>query len=152
MLTTPQPRWRIALPALAATTLTVVPLATVPLVVVLALNGAEVDNLVAATVAGALAAAAYASVFTALGVRYRRALLAGLAYIAVWEGIVARFGTGLARLSIRQYALSLFDALRGARPRGGGVEGITALVVLVALVVVGALLTTWLLRIHESRA
>lgn len=152
LLTTPQPRWRIAAPALVATTATVVPLATVPLVAATLLNGVGARTTVAVAVAAALVSAAYASLFTALGVRFRRALLFGLLYTAAWEGIVARFGTGLARLSLRQYGLSVFDAIRGARPRGGGVEGATAVVVLLALVAVGALLTTWLLRTHESRA
>ncbi len=150
-LTTPQPRWRLALPGLVATTATVVPLAVVPLVAALGVNGADLGSLAAVAVAGGLAAAAYASVFTALGVRFRRALLAGLGYVAVWEGIVARFGTGLARLSVRQYALSLYDALRGAASRSGGVAGSTAVLVLLGLVLVGAMATTWFLRTHESR-
>jgi ABC-2 type transport system permease protein len=152
LLTTPRPRWRLALPAQVAATATVVPLTVVPLVAVLVLNGADATTTVAVAVASALAGAAYAGLFTALGLRFRRALLAGLFYVAVWEGVVARFGTGLARLSVRQYALSVVAGIRGRTPPTGGVEAVTAVVVLVGLVVVGGLLTTRLLRTHESRA
>ena len=99
LLTTPQPRWRLATPALVATIGTIVPMATIPVVATAVLNGLEPDVVLGAGVATALVSAAYASLFTALGVRFRRALLFGLLYTAAWEGIVARFGTGLARLS-----------------------------------------------------
>lgn len=152
LLTTPQPRWRLAVPALAATTMVVVPLAVVPLVAALLLNGVAADTTWAVAVAAALGAITYSAVFTALGVRFRRALLAGLLYVAIWEGVVARFGTGLARVSIRQYTLSVLEGLRGGTPPDGGVSTTTAIVVLVAVTLAGAAATTWMLRGHESRA
>lgn len=152
LLTTPRPRWRLAVPALAATTSVVLPLAVLPLVVVLALNGVVVGTIVAVAVASALVAATYSTVFVALGLGVRRALLVGLLYIALWEGVVARFGTGLARLSVRQYALSLLAALQDDPAPSGGVSGPVAAVVLVGLVVAGTIVTTLLLRTHRSRA
>jgi ABC-2 type transport system permease protein len=151
-LATPQPRWRITLPALTATTMTVVPLAVLPLVVALLINGVSLRTVLAVTVAAALASAAYCALFAALGLRFRRALIVGLLYSAIWEGVVARFGTGLARLSIREYTLSVLAGLRGAPVPAGGVSGTTAIVVLLGVVVAGGALTTVLLRAHESRA
>lgn len=152
LLTTPRPRWQLATPALTAATATVVPLAVVPLVVTLAINGADGATVGAVTIASGLAAVAYTAVFTAVGVRYRHALLGGLLYVAIWESVVARFGTGLARLSVRQYALSLVAGMRGNAPPPGGVGTGTAVVVLLAVALAGAGITTWFLRTHESRA
>ncbi len=152
LLTTPQPRWRLATPALAATMVTAVPMAAVPLVVALAVNGVDGTTVGAVAIASSLAAMAYSAVFTALGIRFRHALLAGLLYVAIWEGVVARFGTGLARVSIRQYALSVVAGMRGDAPPTGGVAPVTGVVVLLAVTLVGAAVTTWLLRRHESRA
>ena len=152
LLTTPQPRWRLAIPALAATTAAVVPMAVVPLVLALALNGVDGTTIAAVAIAAGLAAVAYSAVFTALGVRFRHALLAGLLYVAIWEGVVAAFGTGLARVSIRQYALSVVAGMRGEAPPTGGVTPVTGVVVLLGVALAGAAVTTWLLRTHESRA
>lgn len=152
LLTTPRPRWRLAVPALAATAAAVVPLAVLPVAVVLALNGAAVGTVLAYAVATVLAAAAYASVFTALGLAVRRGLLVALLYTAIWEGVVSRFGAGLARLSVRQYVMSALAGLRDRSVPAGGVSGGVAVVVLLALVVVGAVLTTVLLRSHRSGA
>lgn len=152
LLTTPRPRWQLAVPALTATTATVVPLAVVPLVAAMVLNGMSVEDTIGVAVATGLAAVAYSALFTALGVRVRRALLVGLLYTAIWEGVVARFGTGLARLSVRQYALSVQAGLQGERVPQGGVSGATAIVVLLLLAVAGTALTTWFLRTHEARS
>lgn len=152
LLTTPRPRWQITVPALVATSAALVPLAVIPLVVVLVLNGVDLASILAVAVASALGAATYGSLFTALGVRFRRALLAGLLYSALWEGVVARFGTGLARLSVRQYALSVQAGMEGGAPPPGGVSATTAVVVLLALTMVGVTLTTQFLRTHETRS
>lgn len=152
LLTTPQPRWRLALPALAATCTVVLPLAVVPVLAVLGLNGAPVGTVAAYTTATILAALAYSSIFTALGLAVRRGLLVALVYTAVWEGIVSRFGTGLARLSVRQYTMSALAGLRDRAVPADGVAGGVAITVLLGLVVVGAVGTTLLLRGHRTRA
>ena len=152
LLTTPQPRWRLALPALLATCTAVLPLAVVPVVTVLVVNGAPTGTVLAYTTATVLAAVAYGSVFTALGLAVRRGLLVALVYTAIWEGVVSRFGRGLAQLSVRQYVLSALAGLRDRPAPPDGVSAGVAIVVLLALVVVGAGLTTWLLRTHRTAA
>lgn len=152
LLTTPRPRWRIALPALAATCTVVLPLAVAPVAAVLVLNGAPIGTLAAYTTATILAALAYSSIFTALGLAMRRGLLLALVYTAIWEGIVSRFGAGLARLSVREYTMSALAGLRDRPAPFDGVSGPIAIVVLVLLVVGGAVATTLLLRTHRVRA
>lgn len=151
LLTTPQPRMLIALPAFAATVVVIVPLTTVPIAAVLLVNGLSAGSIVAAVVGTAVGAATYGAVFLALGVVLRRALLVGLLYSAIWEGIVAGVAEGLSRLSIRTYVTTLTTWLDPATRTDGPVEGPTALLVLSVLTVGGVLLTAGLLRRHTAR-
>jgi hypothetical protein len=45
------------------------------------------------------------------GLRIQRALVWGLVYILIWEGVVAQVARGAARFSIQSYARSMFRAL-----------------------------------------
>ena len=103
----PVPRWRIALAAVAATLTVALPIVVVPMVVAAAATGAGGDLVVATLVSCGLATLAYTGMFIWLGLRVRRALVWGLAYILVWEGFVARAGATPARLAVRAHARSL---------------------------------------------
>jgi ABC-2 type transport system permease protein len=151
-LNTPQPRWRIMLAAYVATAVVVVPVTVLPLVAALGMHGVSSRTIVAVTVAAGLGALAYSALFLALGTRFRHALLFGLLYTTIWEGVVAGFGTGLARLSVRQYVESLQDGLRGDPITDVGVAGPVAAGMLVVIVLAGTGVTTWFLRGHVSRA
>jgi ABC-2 type transport system permease protein len=84
---------------------------------------------VAATVASCtLATVAYAGVFVWLGLRVRRALVWGLAYILVWEGFVAQAGGTAALLAIRSHTRSLLARLAGGAEELVEVSLATALV------------------------
>ena len=106
----PVARWQMALAAFAATLTICLPLVVVPMAASAALAGG--GDLVPATVAScALATVAYAGVFTWLGLRVRRALVWGLAYILIWEGFVARAGATPSRLSIRASTRTILGRL-----------------------------------------
>jgi ABC-2 type transport system permease protein len=64
-------------------------------------------------VAAVLGVVAYTGLFTALGLRFRRALLWGLAYLLLWENFIANAGAGTARLSVLSYLRSLLSAYTG---------------------------------------
>ncbi len=93
----------------------------------------------------------YCAVFVTLGLRVRRALGWGLAYILIWEGAVANAGAGLARLALRLSTRSIafrsFDGESIKYP----VATSTAISVLV-VVCIGALAlgTRWLRRAEAS--
>lgn len=107
----PVARWRIVAAALASTLTIALPVVVVPMAISAGLTGAGPD-LVGATVAACtLAVLGYAGIFTYLGLRVRRALVWGLAYVLVWEGFVARAGDNTARLAIRSHARSLLSRL-----------------------------------------
>jgi ABC-2 type transport system permease protein len=93
-------------------------------------------------VAATAATIAYTTLFVGLGVRIPRALVWGLVYIAVWEGLVASVGAGLARTSLRLYSNSLLRSIADAPPEQFSVGSVTALVVLGAVAAAGVALTT----------
>ena len=55
----------------------------------------------------------YTAVFLALSLVTSRALVIGLAYVVVWEGVVAGLFAGTRIVSIRQHVLAVADALSG---------------------------------------
>jgi len=62
-------------------------------------------------VAAAFGALEYTAVFLALSLVTSRALVIGLAYVVVWEGVVAGLFAGTRIFSVRQHALAVGDAL-----------------------------------------
>lgn len=151
LLTTPVARWRHVLAAYAATAVVVLPTTVLPIVAALALNAVPAGEVAATAVATAAGALAYSAVFLALGIQVRRALVVGLVYSALWEGVVAGLGTALGRVSIRQYVTSLQAGLQGGPVPEGGVAGPTAATVLAGVVVGALTVATLLLRRHVVR-
>jgi ABC-2 type transport system permease protein len=96
----PIPRWQLALAAGAAALTISVPLAVLPVVVAAGIAGVGGRLVVGAFVGAALASVAYTAIFCGLGLRVRRALAWGLAYLVIWEQAVARIAKGAARVSI----------------------------------------------------
>jgi ABC-2 type transport system permease protein len=142
----PVARWKVVLVALAATLSVVLPLTLGPAWLAIALAGASWQALWAITASTALAACAYTTVFTAFGLRVRHALILGLGYVLIWEAAVASIGKGPASLSIRHYAESLLVHM-GNQTVSGAIEADLwpAVIVLAAIAVAGAALTTILL-------
>jgi ABC-2 type transport system permease protein len=96
----PVPRWQLAVAAAAAAMTISVPVAVAPVVVAAAITGIGSRFVVGAACGALMAAAAYTAVFCGLGLRVRRALAWGLAYLLIWEQAVARVAKGAARVSI----------------------------------------------------
>jgi len=113
VLSKPVARWRIVLTrVLVAAAVTALLTAPAALLVVPVAGVAGRWNVgiafAAAVAAGALL---YSAVFVALSLVTRRALVAGLAYVVVWEGIIAAQAPGARYLSIIQFVLTLADSL-----------------------------------------
>lgn len=76
----------------------------------IALDGAPGDGIVPgfaiATIAGALA---YTALFVMMSIVTSRALLAGLAYVLIWEGLISGLFQATSYLSIRHYCLGIVD-------------------------------------------
>jgi ABC-2 type transport system permease protein len=111
----------IVLGAWLATLTVVVPLVVLPLVLAAALTGGGGKLALGAAASSAIGVLAYTSVFTWLGLRVRRALVWGLAYILLWEGFVALSGQTASRLAIRSYTRSILSSATGVELRLAGI-------------------------------
>jgi ABC-2 type transport system permease protein len=103
----------IALAAFAASLTVCLPVVGIPLVLAAALVGGGVELISGTLVAVLVSIIAYSAIFTAWGIRIRRALPWGLAYILLWEGFVAGAGRTASRLAIRSYSQSILSEYTG---------------------------------------
>ncbi len=112
LLLRPLPRWTLYLTRLAATVLVTVGLTvvfTTLALVVLYWNTPQwwpevfPHRVLQAAALLALAQLAYCAVFGLLGLGTRRALVAGLVYIAIFEGLLASFDWVVRRLTVMYY-------------------------------------------------
>ncbi len=119
LLTKPVPRWRIAAAkfgAAAAVAVAAVAASAAVSGIIATWDGGSRQAVAAFVLGAAGAAAAYTAVFTALAALTSRALVIGLAYAFIWEGVVSSLFEGAKWLSIRRYALGIADALAGLPP------------------------------------
>jgi ABC-2 type transport system permease protein len=112
LITKPLARWRVVLAKLIGAWLvtTVVVGASVAITGALLFAGAdeeEVSLVPGFLVAVTLGALAYTAVFVSLSIRFTRALIIGLAYVFVWEGLVSQFISGVRFLSVRAYTVTI---------------------------------------------
>ena len=85
----------------------------------LAGGGADPTGLVAAFALGSVVGAAvYAALFLAMAMLLPRALLAGLLYLLVWEGVVSRLFGAVRYVSARQIMLGITRGLVAEAERG----------------------------------
>ncbi len=147
----PVKRSTLYLAAWAATLILVLPFAVLTPIVALVIADMPSKALRAGSLAAFLGAGAYSAVFVALGLRVRRALAWGLAYILIWEGAVANAGAGLAKLAIRLSTRSIahrgFDGGEIRFPLSSITAGIVLVSVMVAAVLIGI---RWLKRAEVS--
>lgn len=145
LLVKPIPRRTVVLAAmLVATAATALLAAAATLLSGLLLVGFAAPGLLAGMVAAALLASLlYVVVFVALSLVTSRALLVGLGYVLLWEGLVTTLLAGTRILSIREYATSMMLALAGTEGSGGAKAAVAlpgALLLSLAAVVVAFLL------------
>lgn len=146
----PIARWKIAVAALMSTLGVALPVAVAPVAVMAAIGGTTKD--IAAAAAGtALAAIGYSSLFLALGLRVKRALVWGLAYIVIWEGAVSRVARSAGRLSVQLYSRSAMAHLADAElpPNGAGMA-LSVGICLATFAAAVAATTWWLKRLEVT--
>lgn len=117
LLAKPISRASIILPKLAVVALIVCVLAAATTLGsgLIVLGGDDEDRIVVAfTVAVAVGGAIYSALFILLSVITSRALIVGLAYVLIWEGLISGLFSGTRIYSVRQYTLGVADALTSA--------------------------------------
>jgi ABC-2 type transport system permease protein len=137
----PVNRLTVAAAAAAAAMTICLPAVTVPLVISAALTGGGIALVGGTAVAAAVGVVGYCGMFVALGLRFKRALVWGLAYILLWEGYVAKASKTASRLSLRAYTRSVVSQYTGVRLDQAGLTIVAAVVVPVVVGVVFVLLT-----------
>ena len=124
--------------------LTVVVFAVVPMIVSGVIGEGRPGPVTRALAVGALAAgAAYVALFTLLSVVSRNAVLFGLIYALIWEGVVGGYVPGAKALSIRQWGLSISESMLGAPAEALGVDSPVDLGTAVPLLVVVTVGSIW---------
>ena len=156
LLVKPVPRWVVALAKIVVAVGLTLVLTVPPMLVTAVLIGTATGGSLGPSLAFVLAAiaggAAYASVFTTLGALTTRALVVGLAYTLLWEGVLAGLLEGTRFLSIRQATLGIAAALGGRDPDVVSLEPTVSLVVLVLAIASSFVLATVALQRFQVRA
>ncbi len=147
----PIARWKIALAKiLVAAGLTA--LLIVPSIVISALLlGGDSTAIIGYSVAALVGGSAYAAAFVTLSVFTSRALLLGLAYVLIWEGVLSGLLAGTKFLSIRQATLGLAAALGVNVPGGEPLSPDVSVLVLGVVLIGSFLLASWKLTRFEIR-
>ncbi len=139
LLTKPIDRWQILAPKIAAAwllaSILLVPLALIAFLI--ALDGADRAVLFAVAASLLVGSLAYTTVFVLLSVATNRALITGLIYVFLWEGVISGIFAGTRYLSIRHYVLGLAGWAGGAQmdDLNAYVGGVTALALTAAVIV-----------------
>jgi len=144
----PVPRYSMATAAFAAVISVVGPIVVVVMTAAAAVTGVD-DLLMATAAATALAVFAYSGLFLALGLRFKRSLLVGLGYIAIWELLMSRLGDWFARLSVRSYPMSILSDATGVEMRLADRSTLASYIVPVAVGLAGLAYTSWRLTRTE---
>ena len=142
----PTRRFDLALAAFTASLTITLPCVLVPMGIFALVLDPDPKLVIGALVASGLSALAHTALFVGLGARAPRALLGGLAYVAVWEGLVGAIGASLARTSLRLHANSLLRSIADAPAPEFAVAASTAVTVLVLVTIAGVALTTLVLE------
>lgn len=141
----PNPRWSIAFGSWVAAVMVALPFNVVGAVGTSLILSAG-DLVVPAAIAAVLGTFAYVSLFMFFGLIVRNAIVWGIAYVLVWEALIASFGTAFARMALRGYTGSIVvapvDEVRDLviNPTGSTTSIIVSAVVTVAGVVASTLM------------
>jgi ABC-2 type transport system permease protein len=156
LLAKPIARWRIALSKLAVAAGLTAALTVPPIIVTTLLvegfGGDSVSTGIGFALAVVAGGTAYAVAFAALGVVTSRALVVGLAYILLWEGVLAGLLEGTRFMSIRQGTLGVAAALTGEDVGVDVLPPVVSVAILTIVVVGGFLLTTRALSRFQVRS
>jgi ABC-2 type transport system permease protein len=119
LLLKPVPRWQIVVSKLVATAAVIGAFVSVSIfaaALVVDRGFGELEMAYAFTLGAVLGGAAYAAIFGLLGAVTSRALLAGLLYVFVWEGLVTDLFSGTRSFSVREYMRGIADVFSTLPP------------------------------------
>ncbi len=118
LLAKPVPRWRILIVKLVVAWLVTVALVAPAIWVAGMIGNGDAQMALGFAAAAVVGGLEYTAVFVAVSLVTSRALIIGLAYVVVWEGVVAGLFEGTRAISIRQHALAVAEAVGGSDAAG----------------------------------
>jgi ABC-2 type transport system permease protein len=125
----PMKRWPIVLGAWLASITVSLPLVVIPMSVSAYLHDVGSDLVVGAALGSFVGVLAYSALFVLLGLFVKNGIVWGLAYIIIWEGVVAAFGSAAAKIAMRGYTSSIVSERTGVEIDIGTLAESTAIVV-----------------------
>jgi ABC-2 type transport system permease protein len=141
----PVPRWQLPAAAVLATVAIVVPLTALP-VTVSAFAAGTPSLAWQAFLSAALGALAYSGLFVLAGLWFRRAVWWGLAFILIWENLLANTVDGAARFTVAGWTGAVLGLAAGGADHIDAGSPAVAFVVLPAIAVAAWLLAVWRYR------
>jgi ABC-2 type transport system permease protein len=113
LLAKPISRWTILLTKLAVAIGCSILITCVPILAagLIAAGGLGDGLVIGFTLAAAFGSVVYGALFVFLSLVTSRALVIGLGYVLIWEGVLAGLFAGTRTFSVRQYSLSLAESL-----------------------------------------
>jgi ABC-2 type transport system permease protein len=152
LLAKPVPRILIVAVKLLVAWALVAILVCVPILIAgIVASGGDPGLGVAYAIAAAIGALEYTALFMALSLVTTRALVIGLAYVVVWEGVVAGLFAGTRLFSVRQHALAIAEWLGGEGAVAAELALETAIVVVAIVGLAAFALAVRLLQQVELR-
>lgn len=142
----PVSRGSIALASWIAALAIALPATVVPLALAAAVAGGSSSVVAGTVLASAAGVIAYCGVFSLLGLLTRQAVIWGVAYVLVWEGVLAALGSGVNRLALRSYTRSVLERVGDVDLPLSGTSAAVSILVLVGVACVTVGLTTLRLR------
>jgi ABC-2 type transport system permease protein len=141
LLSKPLSRFSIATTKVAVAVAVIAVFAALPTLLAGLILSGTAGGLAGAYALGALAAGiAYGALFLLLAVITRHAVVVGLLYALIWEGLVGSFVPGAQTLSIQQWALAISVQVLGHRAGQLNVDsavGLGAAIPLLLVIIVG---------------
>jgi ABC-2 type transport system permease protein len=134
LLAKPVPRWRIVLVKLIVAWLVTCVLIAPAIVIAGLVASGDTQLAIGYGLAALVGALEYTAIFVALSLVTSRALIIGLAYVVVWEGVVAALFEGTRALSVRQHTLAVSEAFGGTGAADSAELGLAFAVAAAALV------------------
>ncbi|NNC81411.1 MAG: hypothetical protein HKN94_14805 [Acidimicrobiales bacterium] len=138
-------RWKITLAAWLGAIVVLLPLVLIPMGVLGAIIGTG-DDVAGILVGSLIGIVAYSAVFTMLGAFTQRALVVGLVYILLWEGVIAGFSRTAGWFALRTYTRSALANVADVALLDQPPQTTSIVLVTIAVALAAGLITTWRLN------
>lgn len=137
----PMDRLPVVIGAFFASITVSLPLTVVPMAIAAAVGGSGSDGIIATVVASGVGVLGYSALFVLFGLLVKNAIIWGLAYVLLWEGLFTQFSSAIGRVSVRGYLRAIVDNMAGVRLNGAlDISTPIAVIVCLGIVVAGLLL------------